>query len=309
MYLNHSSLITHSLTHSLTHSFATVPLHQLVSLCAACLLFLVVPVDVTCALPLSRLLPYSLTHSLMSSPALGSPPHGELSIDQQRLLYLLSHYHTASLPLSTPHISVLVFEGCQEPDDDDSENEVSISHRSNDINLHVSDKFTFTYNFFQSFADIQPGVQVQIFASMVLKNDLRFFKKQGLVDEEKVDTETGLENCYRLTEAGVDVVKSKVSEKSKATVNNIVYAPGTANLVSVKVKDKSFYIGTDNSSYEKKSAITRPQEIADAAAAEESEDEDEIEKEKQRQNFKLSKVQQNLSDTPSDNKSKACVIQ
>eukprot|EP00603_Paraphysomonas_imperforata_P003875 CAMPEP_0114418420 /NCGR_PEP_ID=MMETSP0103-20121206/3488_1 /TAXON_ID=37642 ORGANISM="Paraphysomonas imperforata, Strain PA2" /NCGR_SAMPLE_ID=MMETSP0103 /ASSEMBLY_ACC=CAM_ASM_000201 /LENGTH=248 /DNA_ID=CAMNT_0001586779 /DNA_START=228 /DNA_END=974 /DNA_ORIENTATION=- len=248
----------------------------------------------------------------MSSKDLGSPTH-ELSTNQERLLYLLSLYRDDFI--SIPHISVLIFEGTKEPEDEDDDNELSVSRRSADIDVDVSDKFTFTYNFFQSFADIQPGVQIQVYSSMVLKNDLRFFKKQGLVNDEKRDVDTGHENCYCITEQGLDLIKDKITEKCKLCVHNIVYVPGTANLISVIVKDKSFYLTSPDGSYEKKSAITKPQEKAEEEAADESGDDGVDEDEMRRQNFQLSKVQKNLSvsnldaDDEAESKSKACVIQ
>lgn len=248
----------------------------------------------------------------MSSNNFGSPTH-DLSTNQERLLYLLSLYRDDFI--SIPHISVLVFEGTKEPEDDDEENEVSISRRSADIDIQVSDKFTFTYNFFQSFADIQPGVQIQVYSSMVLKNDLRFFKKQGLVIDEKRDVDTGSEHCYCITDDGLALVKDRITEKCKLCVHNIVYGPGTANLLKVVVKDKSFYLKSSDESYEKKSAITKPQEMADEEAAEDSDNDEIDDDEMRRQNFQLSNVQKNLSianmdaNDKAESKSKACIIQ
>ena len=232
-----------------------------------------------------------------------------LSTNQERLLYLLNLYSDDFL--STPHISVLVFEGCKEPGDDD-DGEISVSIRSDD-----ADKYAFTYNFFQSFGDVEPGVQVQLYSSMVMKNDLRHFKKLELVEEEKLEVDTGTEHCYRITEKGKQLLSHNLSERSKASVHSIVFAPNSTNLLTVFVRNKSFYIttpatdGDDN--YEKKSAITRPQESVDEGGdGFSSEDEDEKEKEKRRQTFKITTVQRRLSERhtePDQPKSKACTIQ
>ena len=193
-----------------------------------------------------------------------------LSTNQERLLYLLSFY--AESFLSIPQISVLVFEGTKEPEEEDSDSEEeSNSRRSEDVSVHVSDKYAFTYTFFQSFADVAPGTQVQIYASMVLKNDLRYFKKQNFVTEEKENRDTGMEHCYRITDKGRDLILPTLSEKSKLSVKNIVHAPDSTNLLSVVVKDKSFYVtaadpATGGHGFEKKSAITSPQERADEEA-------------------------------------------
>lgn len=262
-----------------------------------------------------------MSGSLIQSTDVSSEDNA-LTTNQERLLYLFSLYSDQFL--SIPDISVLVFEGCKEPEiDGDSESEdVSVSRRTaEDVSLHISDKYTFTYTFFQSFADVCPNTQVQVYSSMVLKNDIRYFKKQGLLAEEKQDVETGLENCYKITPKGRELILATVSEKSKIRVHNVVYAPGTANLLQVVVKNKSFFItsqphaspasdykdegdvGSGSSKcvgYEKKSGITRPQEQADEDAANQSsEDEEEVAREARqemrRQSFQLSSLQQSLA--------------
>lgn len=256
--------------------------------------------------------------STKSAVAMLSPKHGQLSSNQERLLYLLSLYSDSFL--SVPCISVMVFEGTKEPpeDDEDSENEVSISRRSGmaDIMVDVDEKFAFTYHFFQSFGDILPGVQIQLFSSMVLKNDLRFFKKRGVMVEEKIDGDTGKENCYKISEAGWEAVR-EVSEKCKQSVHNLVYAPGTTELLTVSVRDKAFFVHTANKSFEKKSRITLPQERAEALAAARSEA-GEDEGDNENRSFHLSKVQQSLSIHEQEageaikeegNESKACCVQ
>ena len=129
----------------------------------------------------------SSTKDTIPSAAEGLCP--DLTSNQERLLYLLSLYSETTL--STPHLLVLVFEDSKDP-----KNESDPTSTEIDVEL---DENVFTYEYFESFADIQPGLQIQLYSSMILKNDLRFFKKNLLVSEVKKDVETGNEICYQIT--------------------------------------------------------------------------------------------------------------
>lgn len=228
--------------------------------------------------------------------------HEDLSENQEKLLYLIRLYEKQFISL--PHILVLVFEGSKgtEEDDDDEERP-----EQNSCEEDKEETSAFSYDFFESFSDIRPSVQVQLFSSMVLKNDLRYFKKHNLVLESRQEVQTGMENCYQITNAGRSFIDSRISQQSKDQVHQVVFAPKTTHLLSMKVKDMSFYLFSEG--YERKSSITRPQELANERARNECSDEEEDELEQKRRRFRPSVVQQRLANEHTEADSKSCLIQ
>lgn len=176
-----------------------------------------------------------------------------LTENQGRLLYLISLYTRPAKTdadneewIRRQALLVLIYEGIV-------------------VNTEVERKGVFDYDYAPA-SEIIDSRRKYFNKSQEGASDVDFLREEGLVNGLKRASKNYLPvTCYQISEEGLKLVR-KMPKKDKEAVNELVFAPGTRELLSVEWSDDKFRL-VGPGGYEKISSVTDTEDVSYVSSA------------------------------------------
>ena len=97
------------------------------------------------------------------------------------------------------------------------------------------------------------------------KSDIDFLREEELINGLKLSSkEYQPVTCFQISEKGADVAR-KVPKLDKEAVHELVYAPGTRELLEVEWREEAYWLGSSN--FERESTVTDCEDVSYVSSA------------------------------------------